>query len=97
MVSIFITLYSIYYILFSIKRIKRRYIIKNQIQKLQNEDIYYVTKNFLLMMIKVITDIIFDILRNKSKKKKQNKNCSCFKPAFKMLNCNYLYSMYKIR
>lgn len=69
MVSIFITLYSIYYILFSIKRIKRRYIIKNQIQKLQNEDIYYVTKNFLLMMIKVITDIIFDILRNESKKK----------------------------
>lgn len=69
MVSIFITLYSIYYILFSIKRIKRRYIIKNQIQKLQNEDIYYVTKNFLLMMIKVITGIIFDILRNESKKK----------------------------
>lgn len=68
MVSIFITLYSIY-ILFSIKRIKRRYIIKNQIQKLQNEDIYYVTKNFLLMMIKVITGIIFDILRNESKKK----------------------------
>lgn len=68
MVSIFITLYSIYYILFSIKRIKRRYIIKNQIQKLQNEDIY-VTKNFLLMMIKVITGIIFDILRNESKKK----------------------------
>lgn len=69
MVSIFITLYSIYYILFSIKRIKKRYIIKNQIQKLQNEDIYYVTKNFLLMMIKVITGIIFDILRNESKKK----------------------------
>lgn len=69
MVSIFITLYSIYYILFSIKRIKRKYIIKNQIQKLQNEDIYYVTKNFLLMMIKVITGIIFDILRNESKKK----------------------------
>lgn len=69
MVSIFITLYSIYYILFSIKRIKTRYIIKNQIQKLQNEDIYYVTKNFLLMMIKVITGIIFDILRNESKKK----------------------------
>lgn len=69
MVSIFITLYSIYYILFSIKRIKRRYIIKNQIQKLQNEDMYYVTKNFLLMMIKVITGIIFDILRNESKKK----------------------------
>lgn len=69
MVSIFITLYSIYYILFSIKRIKRRYIIKNQIQKLQNEDIYYVTKNFLLMMIKIITGIIFDILRNESKKK----------------------------
>lgn len=68
MVSIFITLYSIYYILFSIKRIKRRYIIKNQIQKLQNEDIY-VTKNFLLMMIKIITGIIFDILRNESKKK----------------------------
>lgn len=68
MVSIFITLYSIYYILFSIKRIKTRYIIKNQIQKLQNEDIY-VTKNFLLMMIKVITGIIFDILRNESKKK----------------------------
>lgn len=68
MVSIFITLYSIYYILFSIKRIKTRYIIKNQIQKLQNEDIY-VTKNFLLMMIKIITGIIFDILRNESKKK----------------------------
>lgn len=83
MVSIFITLYSIYYILFSIKRIKRRYIIKNQIQKLQNEDIYYVTKNFLLMMIKVITDIIFDILRNESKKKSKIKIARVLNPLLK--------------
>lgn len=83
MVSIFITLYSIYYILFSIKRIKRRYIIKNQIQKLQNEDIYYITKNFLLMMIKVITDIIFDILRNESKKKSKIKIARVLNPLLK--------------
>lgn len=83
MVSIFITLYSIYYILFSIKRIKRRYIIKNQIQKLQNEDIYYITKNFLLMMIKVITGIIFDILRNESKKKSKIKIARVLNPLLK--------------
>lgn len=70
-------IYNFILYIISYFQLTERYIIKNQIyiredisQRSQNENIYYIIKNFLSTMIKVITRIIFDILKKMGVEKK---------------------------